>query len=528
MGGETKSVAASEEASGPCDVVEGGDSDESHEETETQLGLMNELVAAREETPNPVFEEKREPTKPRTWAMLADRSQTRCSLSRVRQVEESSEKSAAKGAVPASLDQMVLSMDSGAEGDVDGQFSDAEESGNEECDIDIRDPDGSNERCLAFSTLSTLEDELKSEFPSLVAARHVPYEGSDDEAACQGIDEQDAKRKADEERKRKSLQPVSKSGKLYNSFRNYETLMKPKPAVKRPSSPVGRSDKEKVEETRRDDDSGKKESRIIGGMALAGQDVDVEDDGEGWVATSKEIRSMKAAGALDPEKKPEGVANNSTVQARGPPIGQRAACATTDFAMQNVILQMNLELLSVDGMRVRKLKTWVTRCGACFKVYTSSENVGPLGSKRLFCERCGSDMMQRIAASVDGKTGRLRLHLSKKYKHNLRGTKFSLPKPGSGNRFQGDLLLREDQLLTGAWNQKVKMSSGGKARKANPCLEPILPQMSVATQSDIRVGFGRRNPNAGEGKRASWQEEKVFGQSLRPPSLLDICRRTRQ
>jgi hypothetical protein len=40
-------------------------------------------------------------------------------------------------------------------------------------------------------------------------------------------------------------------------------------------------------------------------------------------------------------------------------------------------------------------------------------------------------MMQRIAASVDGKTGRLKVHLSKKYKHNLRGTKFSMPKAGS-------------------------------------------------------------------------------------------------
>jgi RNA-binding protein NOB1 len=39
--------------------------------------------------------------------------------------------------------------------------------------------------------------------------------------------------------------------------------------------------------------------------------------------------------------------------------------------------------------------------------------------------------MQRIAASVDGKTGRLKLHLKKNYRQNLRGTKFSLPKAGS-------------------------------------------------------------------------------------------------
>jgi len=30
------------------------------------------------------------------------------------------------------------------------------------------------------------------------------------------------------------------------------------------------------------------------------------------------------------------------------------ACLTTDFAMQNVLLQMNLNLLSVDGISIKK------------------------------------------------------------------------------------------------------------------------------------------------------------------------------
>ena len=164
-------------------------------------------------------------------------------------------------------------------------------------------------------------------------------------------------------------------------------------------------------------------------------------------------------------------------------------------------------------MKVRKLKNWVTRCGACFTVYTSSDNTGPM-EKRLFCGRCGSDMMQRIAASVDGKTGRLRLHLSKKYKHNLRGTKFSLPKPGSGNRFQGDLLLREDQLLMGAWSQKVKMRSGGKAKSSAQSIfgrdiaSNVGCHANAMTSDDIRVGFGRRNPNAAKGRERRGKKKK--------------------
>lgn len=42
-------------------------------------------------------------------------------------------------------------------------------------------------------------------------------------------------------------------------------------------------------------------------------------------------------------------------------------CMTADFAMQNVLLQMGLSLVGVEGKRIRKVKTWVLRCHACFK-----------------------------------------------------------------------------------------------------------------------------------------------------------------
>ena len=105
-----------------------------------------------------------------------------------------------------------------------------------------------------------------------------------------------------------------------------------------------------------------------------------------------------------------------------PPLSQRAACATTDFAMQNVLLQMNLIVLSVDdGMRIRRLKSWVLRCGACFKIHSSPEDQGFMDGrmKRLFCSQCGSDLLQRIAASVDGKTGRFKLHFRNADRGNI-------------------------------------------------------------------------------------------------------------
>lgn len=49
------------------------------------------------------------------------------------------------------------------------------------------------------------------------------------------------------------------------------------------------------------------------------------------------------------------------------------------------------------------------------------------------------------------------MHLRKNHKVNLRGSKFSIPAPDpTKGRFEGDILLREDQLLSGIWAQKVR------------------------------------------------------------------------
>ena len=42
-------------------------------------------------------------------------------------------------------------------------------------------------------------------------------------------------------------------------------------------------------------------------------------------------------------------------------------CMTADFAMQNVLLQMNLNLVSAGGYRVKKIRNSVMRCHACFQ-----------------------------------------------------------------------------------------------------------------------------------------------------------------
>ncbi|GAX22314.1 RNA-binding protein NOB1 [Fistulifera solaris] len=491
--GKVEMLVKNEVSTEEYDVEEVSDSEDEEDDAEPVESVTIYADEQRACIPPSGVSETDEPVEPKTWAMLVNPKEGSSDLPKITPTVPN----------PA-LTEDVMSkpfgkMNLSASG---GQFSDAED---DEFETSVANNNNDHD---------ALQKELQSDFPSLLVARLVPYEGGDDDQ-LEPVD-LEAQRRADELRKQQSLKPISKSGKLYNSFRGYQDLLKPKPKPlkKATTSPEDSAESAIQHNHDKEDEKKPQESRIMGGMTVAGQDGDVEDDGEGWITSTNELKAMKSAGVLDPQRNPSHLdmkANAPIVH--GPPISQRAACATTDFAMQNVILQMNLELLSVDGVKVRKLKSWVTRCGACYKIYTNADNAGPFGSKRLFCERCGSDFMQRIAASVDGKTGRLRLHLSKKYKHNLRGTKFSLPKPGTGNRFHGDLLLREDQLMMGAWNQKVKISSGGKAKNAAQSMfgRDIATNVgcyTTATNTDIKVGFGRRNPNEAKGRERRGKKKK--------------------
>eukprot|EP00339_Tiarina_fusa_P021681 CAMPEP_0117066362 /NCGR_PEP_ID=MMETSP0472-20121206/46414_1 /TAXON_ID=693140 ORGANISM="Tiarina fusus, Strain LIS" /NCGR_SAMPLE_ID=MMETSP0472 /ASSEMBLY_ACC=CAM_ASM_000603 /LENGTH=645 /DNA_ID=CAMNT_0004787399 /DNA_START=125 /DNA_END=2062 /DNA_ORIENTATION=+ len=400
-----------------------------------------------------------------------------------------------------------------------GQFSDADETDGE----DDGEDNNNNNLTTSHEPQQDVEAELVSEFPSLAVAATVPYEGSDDEEGENHAKiEEERKKNTDErlllEKKMQALQPISKSGKLYNSFRKYGKLMKPKAATTPQQATNTDDDGDDAnkrlhlqsQQNSDDDNTTNQQSKIIGGATMSSQDMGWdEDDGEGWITCKSDIRSVAASGSLG--SGPQKNNGDGTRGPVGPPKSSRTACTTTDFAMQNVLLQMGMALLSVDGVQIRRVKSWVHRCGACFKIHTDAEF---LGMKRLFCSHCGSDMMQRIAASVDGKTGRLKLHLSKKYKHNLRGTKFSLPKPGSGNRFQGDLLLREDQLLTGAWNQKVKIRTGGQSRAnaqsifGKDLASNVGCETKLVSTDDVRVAFGRRNPNGAKGRERRGKKKK--------------------
>ncbi|XP_034721889.1 RNA-binding protein NOB1-like, partial [Etheostoma cragini] len=74
-----------------------------------------------------------------------------------------------------------------------------------------------------------------------------------------------------------------------------------------------------------------------------------DEDGGGWI-TPGNIRQVKME------------SGDWTA-----PADVTVGCLTTDFAMQNVLIQMGLHVLSVNGMLIKEARNYILRCHACFK-----------------------------------------------------------------------------------------------------------------------------------------------------------------
>lgn len=86
-----------------------------------------------------------------------------------------------------------------------------------------------------------------------------------------------------------------------------------------------------------------------------------EDDGEGeWITPSNVALHKSRALQLIPGEDAKAAKGKRRQQIP-------AGCMTADFAMQNVLLQMSLSLVGVEGKKIERVKTWVLRCHACFK-----------------------------------------------------------------------------------------------------------------------------------------------------------------
>ncbi|PGH12944.1 hypothetical protein AJ79_03917 [Helicocarpus griseus UAMH5409] len=213
------------------------------------------------------------------------------------------------------------------------------------------------------------------------------------------------------------------------------------------------------------------------------EEEEEDNDDEGWITPSN-IKKRQAADAAAAD------ASSPTTQT------MQVATITGDFAMQNVLLRMNLNLLSPNNMqRIRRLNTYILRCHGCFA--TTKEMT------KQFCPRCGKPTLTRVACSTSA-GGTFKLHLKKNFQWNTRGDRYSIPKPTAGTsngKWKGgggkggwgnELVLAEDQKEY----VRAVAEEGRRARKERDLMdEDFLPGIVTGERvkggGRIRVGAGR-------------------------------------
>ncbi|CAG9466552.1 unnamed protein product [Pedinophyceae sp. YPF-701] len=174
--------------------------------------------------------------------------------------------------------------------------------------------------------------------------------------------------------------------------------------------------------------------------------------------------------------------------------------ATADFAMQNVIVQMGLRLVTPDGRRIRELATYALRCTACAAVVRDMS--------RLFCPRCGNQALDKVQVRV-GPDGAEQIGVRRR--HITRGTKYSLPMPRGGKGGK-DPVLREDVLM-----QRQRRGRNGVAgARRGDAVDAFAPEFNEDSWFAVNQGVAgqekglaylnaswKHNPNERQNRRTN-------------------------
>jgi RNA-binding protein NOB1 len=203
----------------------------------------------------------------------------------------------------------------------------------------------------------------------------------------------------------------------------------------------------------------------------------------------------------------------------------KVSCITADFAMQNVLVQMGLQVLAPNGRMITNIKSFVMRCHACYYIIENSANTRSTITQ--FCPSCGNPSLIKTTIGIDAKTGERVLYLKSNFQYRVRGTVYSIPKPKGGRpniqhgkshhqinspSSGGELLLRPDQkeyiralkgyersLKKDLQDQLSDLHLAPLGDDGVSSSTPTLGSKSVSQSSSSRkppiIGYGRKNPN---------------------------------
>lgn len=213
-------------------------------------------------------------------------------------------------------------------------------------------------------------------------------------------------------------------------------------------------------------------------LKIGGTVIDSEKDGGEWITTKNMERFDRRFGGIRASK------------ARRYKVG----VVTTDFTVQNVLMQMGVKILTVDGMAIRRVKKWALKCHACTHV--------DLNMSRKFCENCGNDSLIRVSVSVD-QSGSIR-HFGPRRPVNIRGTQFTIPIP-KGGRDEKKFIMSQDELEE--HQRKHHHRKQKEVSIADPDFEFGATRPLHTLFSDkVVVGYSKKNPN--ESKKRTGKKKK--------------------
>lgn len=178
--------------------------------------------------------------------------------------------------------------------------------------------------------------------------------------------------------------------------------------------------------------------KILDDEAGSSYDGSSSDDEEGWI-TPQNIDSVYKKLGLNKE------ANVTSMQWLQDRVS--VACMTSDFSIQNCLLQMGLLVVSpVDGLMIKEAKKIALRCHACFKVFHDPSRI-----KNHFCPHCGNlDTLKRVQYVIE-KDGTKRVLVNFRRPIKVKGNNKQLPKPRGGKHANNPILapdqrVRKDKL----------------------------------------------------------------------------------
>ncbi|TRY58323.1 hypothetical protein DNTS_031770 [Danionella cerebrum] len=211
-----------------------------------------------------------------------------------------------------------------------------------------------------------------------------------------------------------------------------------------------------------------------------GENSDEDDDDEGWITPSNIKQVQVDAGIL------------------GHSADVKVGCVTTDFAMQNVLIQIGLHVLSVNGMLIKNTRSFILRCHACFKTTTNMN--------KMFCPSCGNNTLKKVAVSLKD-DGTLQMHFSRNPKVlNPKGKRYSLPHPQGGKHSNNPYLVEDQrfpqQRVSKKARQKTDVFDPDYVAGSSPFCEHDLYSRSASLRvRDCPDGAGRRRTNLNQPRK---------------------------